>query len=173
MNNSQTHMEHYLKYCQNQKRLDAKTLKAYRIDLSQFCTYLGSANLLKISTEMLESFIATLHQKYKPKTVKRKIASLKAIFHYFEYKEPIERNPFHKIQVKFREPVLLPKTIPLHAMEKILSAIYKQFKSGEREPIRTEQYTDNTATIQQTVSFRESHPYMNLQTVPAYELSSQ
>ncbi len=131
MNNSQTHMEHYLEYCQNQKRLDAKTLKAYRIDLSQFCTHLGSADLLKVSPEMLENFIATLHQKYKPKTVKRKIASLKALFHYFEYKELIERNPFHKIQVKFREPALLPKTIPLHIVEKILSTMYKQLSQAK------------------------------------------
>ena len=36
--------------------------------------------------------------EYKPKTVKRKIASLKAFFHYLEYKELIDRNPFSKIQ---------------------------------------------------------------------------
>ncbi len=131
MNNSQAHMEHYLEYCQNQKRLDAKTLKAYRIDLTQFCTYLEPTNLLEVSPEMLEGFIATLHQTYKPKTVKRKIASLKALFHYFEYKELIERNPFHKIQVKFREPVLLPKTIPLHAVEKMLSTMYKQLSRAK------------------------------------------
>jgi integrase/recombinase XerD len=131
MNNSQAHMEHYLEYCQNQKRLDAKTLKAYRIDLTQFCTYLEPTNLLEVSPEMLEGFIATLHQTYKPKTVKRKIASLKALFHYFEYKELIERNPFHKIQVKFREPVLLPKTIPLYAVEKMLSTMYKQLSRAK------------------------------------------
>jgi integrase/recombinase XerD len=63
--------------------------------------------------------------------VKRKIASLKALFHYFEYKELIERNPFHKIQIKFREPVLLPKTIPLHAVEKMLSTMYKQLSRAK------------------------------------------
>lgn len=36
MNDLQTHVTDYLDYCQNQKRLDAKTLRAYRIDLSQF-----------------------------------------------------------------------------------------------------------------------------------------
>ena len=79
----------------------------------------------------MEHFIANLHQSYKPKTVKRKIASLKALFHYFEYRELIERNPFNKIQVKFREPVLLPKTIPLHTVEMFLSAIYKQASDGK------------------------------------------
>ena len=36
MNNLQTRIEEYLKYCKIQKRLDAKTLKAYKIDLAQF-----------------------------------------------------------------------------------------------------------------------------------------
>ena len=31
-----THIQNYLTYCKNQKRLDEKTLKAYRIDLAQF-----------------------------------------------------------------------------------------------------------------------------------------
>ncbi len=81
--------------------------------------------------QLLEDFIIGLHQKYKPRTVKRKIASLKALFHYFEYRDLIERNPFSKIQVKFREPVLLPKTIPLHTIETFLSIIYKQLSDAK------------------------------------------
>ena len=74
----------------------------------------------------MENYIGSLHQKYKPKTVKRKIASVKALFHYLEYKEIIARNPFNKVQIKFREPVILPKTIPLHTIEIFLSTIYEQ-----------------------------------------------
>ena len=66
-------------------------------------------------------------------TVKRKIASIKALFHYFEYRDLIERNPFSKIQVKFREPVLLPKTIPLHTVETFLSTIYKQLSDAKTD----------------------------------------
>lgn len=126
MSNLQTHINNYLEYCQLQKRLDAKTLKAYRIDLAQFQNQLPTSDILEITPETLESYIATLHQKYKPKTVKRKIASLKALFHYLEYKELIAQNPFNKVQIKFREPVILPKTIPLHTVETFLSTIYKQ-----------------------------------------------
>ena len=36
MNNLQTHITNYLEHCRHQKRLDSKTLKAYRIDLQQF-----------------------------------------------------------------------------------------------------------------------------------------
>lgn len=131
MNNLETHINNYLKYCQFQKRLDEKTLKAYRIDLTQFYTEFPSDDIHGITPTVLENFIAGLHQKYKPKTVKRKIASLKALFHYFEYKDIIEQNPFNKIQVKFREPVILPKTIPLHTVEVFLSTIYKQHANAK------------------------------------------
>ncbi len=36
MSSLQMQINHYLEYCQYQKRLDKKTLKAYRIDLTQF-----------------------------------------------------------------------------------------------------------------------------------------
>lgn len=126
MSNLQTHIENYLKYCEEQKRLDYKTLKAYRIDLSQFCQNISTDNLADITSPILENYISELHKKYKPKTVKRKIASIKALFHYFEYREIIERNPFNKILIKFREPTTLPKTIPLNIIEAILSVMYGQ-----------------------------------------------
>ncbi|MDE7478711.1 MAG: tyrosine-type recombinase/integrase [Lachnospiraceae bacterium] len=133
MNDLQTQITNYLEYCQNQKRLDSKTLRAYRIDLTQFFNHIQTAGISEITPEILEKFIAELHQKYKPKTVKRKIASLKALFHYFEYRELIERNPFNKVQVKFREPVLLPKTIPLHTVETFLSTIYNQLSDAKTD----------------------------------------
>lgn len=124
MNQLQTHLRNYLEYCQYQKRLDDKTLKAYRIDLKQFANQTTLTDIKNITSDILEKYIIELHKTYKPKTVKRKIASLKAFFHYLEYKELIDRNPFVKMQIKFREPVILPKTIPLHLIELLLSTIY-------------------------------------------------
>ena len=122
----QTLIQNYLEYCKNQKRLDTKTIKAYKIDLRQFSEQISLINPLDITPYILENYISKLHQQYKPKTAKRKLASIKALFHYFEYKEIININPFNKIQVKFREPFILPKTIPLHTVEVFLSTIYKQ-----------------------------------------------
>lgn len=126
-----TQIEKYLEYCKYQKRLDSKTLRAYRIDLNQFYEYVRPIDIFEVTSEILEGFITNLHQKYKPKTAKRKIASLKALFHYFEYKELIQLNPFNKIQIKFREPVILPKTIPLHIVETFLSTIYQQISNAK------------------------------------------
>lgn len=124
MNSLHTHITNYLSFCKSQKCLDDKTLKAYRIDLTQFSKQLNTQDISGISIEILESFIATLHQNYKPKTAKRKIASIKAFYHYLEYRDIILINPFNKMHFRFREPVLLPKTIPLHVVECFLKTIY-------------------------------------------------
>lgn len=124
MNNLQLHIVNYLSHCEHQKRLDSKTLKAYRIDLGQFSKSTGITDPIDASSNILEIYISTLHEKYKPKTVKRKIASLKAFFHYLEYREVVILNPFNKIQIKFREPTVLPKIIPLLTVESFLSTIY-------------------------------------------------
>lgn len=126
MNDLPTLIDNYLDYCQNQKRLDRKTLKAYRIDLSQFVNCIPVSHVAQIDVAILEQYVSAMHQHYKAKTVKRKIASVKALFHYFEYRDIIERNPFNKMQLKFREPITLPRVIPLHTIESLLSVIYRQ-----------------------------------------------
>ena len=130
MTTIQKQSELYLQYCREQRRLDLKTIKAYRIDLNQFISFLPDTDISSIIPSTLEFFISQLHSKYKPKTAKRKIASIKAFFHYLEYKEIIDINPFSKVHIKFREPFILPKTIPLHTVEKLLSIIYKQHREA-------------------------------------------
>ena len=131
MDSTKTHIKNYLEYCKSQKCLNEKTLKAYQIDLRQFSEQNPNINITEITSNILEQYITKLHQQYKPKTVKRKIASVKALFHYLDYKEIISHNPFNKILIHFREPVILPKTIPLHIVETFLSTIYKQRENAK------------------------------------------
>lgn len=131
MNTIRECIKNYLEYCTFQKCLDEKTLKAYQIDLRQFSERNPYIAITDINSESLEQYIAHLHKRYKPKTVKRKIASVKALFHYLEYREIIDYNPFNKMRIRFREPVILPKTIPLHTIELFLSTIYGQHESAK------------------------------------------
>lgn len=124
MNNLNEYIEEYIEYCKFRKRLDKKTLKAYSIDLKQYADFSSDSSYMSKNT--LDQFITILHKQYKPKTVKRKIASLKAFFHYMEYQELIDENPFAKLDIHFREPKLLPKTIPFHSIQKFLSTLYKE-----------------------------------------------
>ena len=49
MNNLQTRIDEYLNYCETQKRLDTKTLKAYKIDLTQFISEIVTENIVDIT----------------------------------------------------------------------------------------------------------------------------
>lgn len=114
----------YLEYCKFRKELDEKTIKAYRIDLGQFEDYVSNIGKDSPDKEVIEDFITLLHKKFKQKTVKRKIASLKAYYNYLEEKEIIEHNPFRKIKVKFKESKLLPRIIPREEIEQLLNYMY-------------------------------------------------
>lgn len=115
----------YIEYCEYRKRLNAKTLKAYQIDLKQYADFCTTSSE-SFSKKSVDNFITSLHRLYKPKTVKRKIASLKAFFHYMEYMELLDTNPFDKLDIRFREAKLLPKAIPFHSIQLFLSTLYKQ-----------------------------------------------
>lgn len=123
-------LQDYLYYCRYRKELDEKTLKAYRIDLQQFWSYVESNNPRK---EEIEKYITELHKNFKQKTVKRKIASIKAFYNYLEEEEIIEVNPFHKIKTKFKETVILPRIIPRKEIEQLLNCMYTFQREGKEE----------------------------------------
>lgn len=136
INTLKTQITDYLSFCQSNKRLDPKTIKAYRIDLTQFANQLTkktNSDLSRITPDIINSYIATLHQTYKPKTVKRKIASLKAFIAYLVENEVVSHNPFTKVRTKFREPVQLPKTIPLPTIELLLSSLYSYHHTAKTD----------------------------------------
>ena len=122
----------YLLDCQYQKGLDPKTIKAYRIDLAQFLELAGQKNF-KFTRNEIMAYISRLHQQYKPKTIRRKIASIKAFFGYLEYEGLVQENPFSKLRIKLAIPVILPRTIPLSVISSILASAYQQKETARSQ----------------------------------------
>ena len=111
----------FLGYCQARKKLNAKTLKAYEIDLKQFEQFCDN----DFSKSTLCRYVEAMHEQYKPKTVRRKVATLKAFTHFLLIEDYLWQNPFQRLDISFREPVILPKTIPLDVINKILLTAYQ------------------------------------------------
>ena len=128
MENLSYEIKKYLFVCRDLKGLSPLTIKAYAIDMHQFEDFVHSEDWL--SKETIVNYIDLLHKKYKPKSAKRKIACLKAFYHYLEMENIIDINPFHKITIKYKEPVVLPKTIPLPYVESILRTAYQKYYSS-------------------------------------------
>lgn len=116
--NIQKTTKQFTEYCQYQRGLDSKTIKAYKIDLRQFCEYVSDNDWQ--DKETIQAYISYVHQIYKPKTAKRKLATLRVFFNYLECEDIIISNPFRKIRIKYKESIILPKVIELRNIEKML-----------------------------------------------------
>jgi integrase/recombinase XerD len=129
MNTLKQAIGNYLSYYAHQKKLSAKSIKAYAADLGQLQRHAAS-EAVPAKAE-LSAFIEHLHKTFLPRTAKRKIASVRAFLNYLEFEEIIPENPMKKIKTKFQIPQTLPKTIPLAVIENLLRTVYRELEQAE------------------------------------------
>lgn len=122
------HIDDFLSYGTYHKKLSEKTIRAYKIDLAQYKEFSD-----KLSKQSIWDYIEHLNKLYKPKTTKRKLATLKAFIHFLLIQDLIDFNPFDKIETTIREPILLPKTIPLDTIAKLIAFSYQQIVFAQTE----------------------------------------
>jgi integrase/recombinase XerD len=79
----------------------------------------------KIDKQILRGYLQQLHETGKVKTVKRKIATLKAIFTYLEFEDRISVSPFRKMRIKIKEPLQLPGVLTLNEIKTLFQTVYK------------------------------------------------
>lgn len=120
-------VEDFLFHCIYEKNLSQKTIKAYKIDIKQYKEFIDITDKNFDDKELLKSYVKYLFSKnYKEKTIKRKLATLKAFFSHLEFEEIIDINPFRKVRLSIKEPKMLPKTLNLKEIKKIFTYVYKQ-----------------------------------------------
>lgn len=123
----------YIEMCEHQRKLSRDTVKAYRIDLKQFLQFVDGAT---IDLELLNRYVKHLNQNYAPRSVKRKLASLRAFYNELELNEAISENPFGQLHVRLQMPRQLPRIIPEQLVQKILQNSYDAYEPGRREVLR-------------------------------------
>lgn len=118
----------FLFHCRYERNLNEKTIYAYRSDLYLFEKYIrntcSSVLFEQVSKDVLKGYLQYI-STYKPKTVKRKLASLKALFNYYDYEHDDFLNPFRKLHIRFKEPYVLPIVMTGHEVKAILKYLYK------------------------------------------------
>lgn len=120
----------FIFHCQFEKNLSSKTIRAYQGDIEQFTNYLNITwgkqdDISLIDKSILRNYLQSI-SSFKPKTVKRKIATLKALFNFLEYEDIILINPFRKMRVCIKEPLVLPKSMSLDEVRQILDVLYSE-----------------------------------------------
>lgn len=135
--------EDFLRHCRFEKNLSSKTLKAYSSDLAQFACFLEkerlSRKLSRLDKSQIRSYLEHL-STHKPKTIKRKIASLRAMLNYLEFEERISVNPMRKVRIRIREPKELPRVMDIDEVGKLFKAAYLQYKMARTDGGFAEKY---------------------------------
>ena len=97
------HVSNYISYLTLQKRVSPLTVQSYQLDLSQFFKFLqselNSVDLTTITHQHARGFIAHLmDNKISPRSVNRKLSTLKSFFKYLLKQGEISNNPITKVQ---------------------------------------------------------------------------
>ena len=123
----------YLETGEYEKQLSPDTVKAYRIDLQQF---LGFTKGTWADKDMLSQYIKFLNQNFAPRSVKRKLASVRAFYREVELCGELEENPFDKLHIRIHSPQQLPRIIPEEIVQALLQSAYDAYTLGDREVLR-------------------------------------
>lgn len=121
-------LKDYFFHCMYEKNLNPKTLRAYASDIEQFKTFknIEFMDINDVNKEVLKEYIQHLYTlNLKPKSIKRKLATLKAFFNHLEFEEVILVSPFRKMRISIKEQKILPKTIHMINIKKLFKFVYK------------------------------------------------
>ena len=126
MNTLSNLIDEYLQHCRVRKDLDPKTIRAYKADLTDFEQYITQHDASFLDKKAIGDYVDLLHYTKAPRTVKRKISSLQAFYHYLIYAEKIVENPLYRLDLSFRLPQRLPRYIPNHIMNTFYQELYSK-----------------------------------------------
>lgn len=115
-------VDNYILHCDQYKKLSKHSIKAYKIDLYQFLSFV---NEKEIDKKIVYEYVNHLHSKFKTKSVKRKIASLKAFFAYLEAEEIINDNLLRKVHLDYKIAKTLPRVIKNDDLNIFFGNLYK------------------------------------------------
>jgi tyrosine recombinase XerC len=88
------HITKFLHHLEVEKNYSEHTLLNYRLDLEQFTKFFGDGDVVSIDYSVLRRFLGGLReQNLKPRSVARKLSSLRSFFRYLQREKIIKSNP--------------------------------------------------------------------------------
>jgi integrase/recombinase XerD len=119
--------EAFFHHCHLERGLSKLTLAAYKLDLRQFQKRINGAHqVFDIDKVAIREYLGWLGAKYKPRSIKRKLATLKSFFSFLEQEEYIEASPFRKLHIRLERAKSLPRTLSISSVTKLLQSAYAE-----------------------------------------------
>jgi len=135
------HQEKFVNYLSSEKRFSEHTIIAYSTDLSQFIQFLSANFQIKdevseINFQIVRSWIASLLEEgVSPRSVNRKISTLKTYFRYLIREQVILESPMLKV-VAPKSKKRLPVFIEEYQIESLLNEVeFDDGFVGERDKL--------------------------------------
>jgi site-specific recombinase XerD len=122
----------FLGHCRVAKGLSEHTLRAYSGDLADFMVHIGHAvPVSRIDRDQVRDYARSLLEArgLKATTLRRRIATLKALFHWMEIEELISTNIFRRLDFSIRLPRRLPRALAPDEIRSLLDVARREAAS--------------------------------------------
>ncbi len=127
----------YRNYLEIEKQYSNNTVIAYINDINSLINFLSSedlGDLVYITNRIAKFYVASLHHKYDPKSIRRKISSVKNLYDYLLDEEIVNDNPFKNVVLP-KSHKKLPKFIYEDEMVDFLDRIDESSDLGKRNRV--------------------------------------
>lgn len=156
-----TYQESFLNYLRFEKRCSNLTIVAYKKDLDQFEEFLfkaiGDFNILEVGNKTIRHWIVEMmEQKMSPKTVSRKITTLKSFYKFMMHEELIEATPMDAVVLP-RIPKKLPQFVAEEGLHRLLdNGYFGSDFDGIRDKLIVSLFYDTGIRLSELVNLRDS-----------------
>lgn len=114
-------IQEFLNYLRYEKHYSTHTLTAYQNDLNEFYSFINKKNIHQINRDDIRSYIVHLSEKnLHPRSIKRKISSLKSLFKFLIKENILLKNPCTGINLP-----KIPYSLPTYLSNESLSTYFK------------------------------------------------
>ena len=119
-----SYQESFIKYLMYEKRYSPHTVAAYKNDLDQFVNFntemIGEFLVNRVDSKLMRSWIVSLMENNtSPRTVGRKVTTVKVFFKYLMKEEVVDQNPAENLPIpKIRKK--LPHFLEEHNLHHLL-----------------------------------------------------
>jgi len=113
----------FIRHCRTIRKLSPHTVRAYELDLERFSQFLGRrAAVAACDRTVIQNYVRHLFdvRALKEASVKRHLATLRSLFHWFEEDGNAIEDPFRGARIRIRMPKRLPRVIARADLRRLL-----------------------------------------------------